>query len=81
MIAADQPNHMPDANVFTIGRVLHPQGDVLYRVALPNGKVINAHLSKALSQAGAVFQEQDRLLLEMTPYDFEQARIIRLEPT
>ncbi len=70
---------MPDANVFTIGRVLHPLGEVLYRVALPNGKVIHAHLSKSLSQSGAVFREHDRLLLEMTPYDFDQARILGLE--
>ena len=70
---------MPDANVFTIGRVLNPLGDVLYRVALPNGKVIKAHLSKPLAQAGTVFQENDRLLLEMTPFDFEQARILGVQ--
>ena len=72
---------MPDANVFTVGRVLNPLSEVLYWVALPNGKVIRAHLSKPLSLAGAVFQENDSLLLEMTPYDFEQARILGREPS
>lgn len=71
---------MPDANVFTIGRVLHPLGEVLYRVALPNGKEVNAHLSKPQSQAGAVYRQDDLLLLEMTPYDFDQARILGLAP-
>ena len=67
---------MPDSTIRTIGRVLEQSGPVLYRVALPNGKVILAHLSKCLATEGAGFSVEDRLLLELTPYDFEQARIL-----
>ena len=67
---------MPDATVHTEGTVLaHVQGP-LYRVELPNGKMILAHLSKPLATAQAEFQPGDRLRLELTPYDFDQARIL-----
>jgi translation initiation factor IF-1 len=67
---------MPDATIHTLGRVLEARGPVLYRVSLPNGKVILAHLSKPLADAEAVFSADDPLLLEMTPYDFDTARIL-----
>lgn len=67
---------MPDAAIHTLGRVLEPLGPVLYRVSLPNGKVILAHLSKRLADEQAVFAAEDRLLLELTPYDFDTARIL-----
>ncbi len=67
---------MPDATIHTHGRVLETRGPVLYLVALPNGKNILAHLSKPLADAMAVFAAGDTLLLELTPYDFDQARIL-----
>lgn len=67
---------MPDATIHTVGGVVEQCGPVLYRVALPNGKVILAHLSKGLVDEGAVFSPGEQLLLELTPYDFDQARIL-----
>lgn len=55
---------------------MEPLSPVLYRVALPNGKVILAHLSKRLTDEQAVFAAEARLLLELTPYDFDTARIL-----
>lgn len=52
------------------------QGPVLYRVSLPNGKIILAHLSKRLADEHAVFTPGDKLWLELTPYNFDQARIL-----
>lgn len=49
---------------------------VLYRVALPNGKPILAHLSKPLTEAKAAFATDDRVIVELTPFDFDQARIL-----
>ena len=66
---------MPDATIQTHGKVLETRGPVLYRVELPNGKVILAHLSKELADAGATFVAGDELL-ELTPFDFDQARIL-----
>ena len=67
---------MPDATIHTLGRVLETRGPVLYRVSLPNGKIILAHLSKPLSEENAEFAINDELLLELTPYDFDTARIL-----
>jgi translation initiation factor IF-1 len=69
---------MPDATIHTIGNVLEKLGPILYRVELPNGKLIMAHLSKPLTMARAEFSAPDRVVLELTPYDFDQARILRL---
>lgn len=67
---------MPDATIQTLGQVIEVRGDVLYLVSLLNGKKLLAHLSKSLKEQGAEFQLGDQLLLEMTPYDFDTARIL-----
>jgi len=67
---------MPDATIHTIGRVLENPSPVLYRVSLPNGKVILAHLSKPLADEKAVFSPGGHVRLELTPYDFDTARIL-----
>ena len=69
---------MPDATIHTVGVVLKNLAPILYRVTLPNGKVIMAHLSTPLTEAHAVFAVNNRVLLELTLYDFDQARILRL---
>ena len=69
---------MPDASIHTLGKILEQPGKVLYRVELPNGKIILAHLSKRLAAGNAVFATGDTLLLEFTPYDFDSARILGL---
>jgi len=50
-----------------------------YAVALAlieNGKVVLGHLSKPLTDAKTEFPDGAAVLLEMTPYDFDQARIL-----
>jgi translation initiation factor IF-1 len=69
---------MPDATIHTIGRVLEVPGQPLYRVSLPNGKIILAHLSKPLTIQSVEFAVGDDLLLELTPFDFDTARILGL---
>jgi translation initiation factor IF-1 len=67
---------MPDATVHTDALVMAHINGPLYRVTLPNGKTILAHLSKPLADEGAVFAPGDTLRIELTPYDFDQARIL-----
>lgn len=67
---------MPDATIRTQGAVLSVRGPVLYEVELPNGKAILAHLSKPLTLAEASFEPGRQVLLELTPFDFDQARIL-----
>lgn len=71
---------MPDATIHTAGTILKKLGPILYRATLPNGKSIMAHLSKPLTETAAEFSEGDRVRLELTPYDFDQARILELFP-
>ena len=67
-----------------IGRLVpFPKADpapILQSNSLPNGKSIMAHLSKPLTEAAAEFSEGERVRLELTPYDFDQARILELFP-
>jgi translation initiation factor IF-1 len=67
---------MPDATVHSDARVIEHVHGPLYRVLLPNGKAILAHLSKPLADAGTVFACDSMLRVELTPYDFDQARIL-----
>ena len=69
---------MSEAAIETTGTVLERKGEILYRVELMNGKVVLGHLSKKLTDAGTVLPEGAVVLLEMTPFDFDQARIIGL---
>ena len=66
---------MSEAAIETTGTVLERKGEILYRVELMNGKVVLGHLSKPLTDAKAELAEGSTVLLEMTPYDFDQARI------
>jgi translation initiation factor IF-1 len=67
---------MPEAAIETTGTILERKGEILYRVELMNGKVVLGHLSKVLTDAKAELAEGATVLLEMTPYDFDQARIL-----
>lgn len=67
---------MSEAAIQTTGTILERKGEILYRVELMNGKVVLGHLSKSLTDAKAELAEGTMVLLEMTPYDFDQARIL-----
>lgn len=67
---------MPDASIHTHGIILEQLNPILYRVSLPNGKIILAHLSKPLTVAGMQFPLECVVLLELTAYDFDQGRIL-----
>lgn len=69
---------MPDATIHAVGILTEQLGPVLYRADLPNGKSILAHLSKPLADAAATFPVGARMVLELTPYDFDNARILGL---
>lgn len=71
---------MSELAIETTGTIIERKGEILYRVELMNGKVILSHLSKALTQAKAFFPDGAHVLLEMTPYDFDQGRIIGAPP-
>ena len=71
---------MSEACIETTGTVLERKGEIIYRVELINGKVMLGHLSKELTDAKAEFADGDSVALEMTPYDFDQGRIVGIFP-
>lgn len=66
---------MPEVPIKTIGQIreLLPRG--VFRVELPNGKNVVGHLSRQRSELAKKLAAGDRVHLEMTPYDFNKARI------
>ena len=67
---------MSEPAIETTGIILERKGEILYRVELMNGKVILGHLSKSLTDSQTEFSDRDSVTLEMTPYDFDQGRIV-----
>lgn len=68
---------MSDTTIHTAGPVLERLGPALYRASLPNGKPVLAHLSRPLARAGAEVAPGSVVVMELTPYDFDHARIVR----
>ena len=67
---------MPDATIHTVATILENLNPVLYQVRAPNGKLILAHLSKPLTDEKATFEVDSEVIIELTPFDFDQARIL-----
>ncbi len=49
----------------------------VFDARLPNGKITCAHLAKHLKASAPEFAEGTRVVLELTPFDFDAARISR----
>ena len=70
----------PEPPITTEGEIVECLDERSYRAALPNGKIVHAHLSKRLDQA-PIFCVGDKVPLELTPYDFSRARIRPASPS
>jgi len=66
-----------ESAITTIGTITEQLSPNTYRVSLPNGKIVLGHLSKELNQQAPppTFSTTTKVHLELTPYDFEKARI------
>lgn len=69
------PPEMPTEPITTTGEILATLSERAFKVRLPNGKEVIGHPSRTLAEQGAEFSVGLRVSLEMTPYDFEKARI------
>jgi len=69
---------MPEAPIETPAIVRETHGRNTWRAELPNGKVIIAHLPRRAAHLADRIAPGTRLILEMTPYDFEKGRIARI---
>ena len=57
------------------GKVLESLPNTLFRVELPDGKLILCHLSGKMRMHFIKILPGDRVRVEMTPYDQEKGRI------
>ncbi len=67
---------MPDDNIRTVGTIIKVLSSSHCHAQLLNGKCIIAHLSKELIETEWSLTAGAQVLLEMTPYDLEKARIL-----
>ena len=61
------------------GTILRSLSPGLYEAALPNGKAVVAHLSRELAAAPPEIPDGATVLLEISPFDLDRARIARVE--
>jgi translation initiation factor IF-1 len=59
------------------GAVVEAVSNVVYRVELPNGHRVTAHFAGKDRISPVSLLPGDRVMLEMSPYDLSQGRIIR----
>lgn len=70
---------MPEAPITTIGTIRGTIPPIAFEVELPNGKRIAGHTPKRLAALNDELQDGTRVHLELTPYDFEKARIVGID--
>jgi translation initiation factor IF-1 len=59
-----------------VTRMLKPN---LYELRLPNGKLSLGHYSKKLRAEGRELNPGAKVILELTPFDFDSARISAIQ--
>ncbi|MGB0327606.1 MAG: hypothetical protein ACPGJR_08720 [Akkermansiaceae bacterium] len=66
---------VPSEPIITTGEVLRIFSERAFEVSLPNGKKVIGHPAKALAAVRDRIIPGAKVTLEMTPFDFEKARI------
>ncbi|NIP95623.1 MAG: translation initiation factor IF-1 [Akkermansiaceae bacterium] len=66
---------VPEPPIQTTGLIRAALRGSVFEVELPNGKLVVGHLPGRLAGLADSLSPGNRVALEMTPYDFEKARI------
>jgi translation initiation factor IF-1 len=61
----------------TDGKIVEALPGALYRVQLPDGQLVLAHIAAAMRMTYVRALPGDRVELELSPYDRSRARIVR----
>lgn len=70
-------NTQPNPQVIEVeGEVAETLPNTLFRVKLPNGRIVLCHLSGKMRLNFIRLMPGDRVKIEMTPYDATKGRII-----
>jgi translation initiation factor IF-1 len=69
-------NINPDKTIDLEGTIKAVLPGTMFRVALPNERVVLAHISGKMRKRWIRLTVGDRVRLEMSPYDVDKARIV-----
>ncbi|MDO5024914.1 MAG: translation initiation factor IF-1 [Trueperella sp.] len=58
------------------GTVVEALPNAMFRVELENGHVVLAHISGKMRQHYIKILQEDRVVVELTPYDLNRGRIV-----
>jgi translation initiation factor IF-1 len=62
--------------IYVPGEILSPLGEAAYRVRLPNGYELVAHVIRRLKDQIGALNPGDPVNLELSPFDLSRGRII-----
>ncbi len=65
--------------ITTTATIIAPYSDI-FEATLPNGKKTLAHLSRATAHLHDQIEMGMKVTVELTPFDFDVARIVALAP-
>jgi translation initiation factor IF-1 len=73
-IVEDMPKK--DGAIEIEGRVVEPLPNAMFRVELANGHRVLAHISGKMRQHYIRILPEDRVVVELSPYDLSRGRIV-----
>src|ERR1700710_159096 len=73
-VVADMPKK--DGAIEVEGRVVEPLPNAMFRVELSNGHKVLAHISGKMRQHYIRILPEDRVVVELSPYDLTRGRIV-----
>ncbi len=69
-------NRTSEKNIEIEGRIVDVLPGTMFRVELPNGHLVLAHISGKMRKRFIRLTAGDRVKMQMSPYDTEKARIV-----
>jgi translation initiation factor IF-1 len=77
-VASRKAEDMPkkDGAIEVEGRVVEPLPNAMFRVELSNGHKVLAHISGKMRQHYIRILPEDRVVVELSPYDLTRGRIV-----
>lgn len=75
MAKQDRPKKQKEGVIELEGRIVEALPNAQFRVELANGHLVLAHISGKMRQHYIRILPEDRVLVELTPYDLTRGRI------
>lgn len=75
MAKQDRPKKQKEGVIELEGRIVEALPNAQFRVELTNGHLVLAHISGKMRQHYIRILPEDRVLVELTPYDLTRGRI------